>query len=150
MSDDLKQLAEALMDSALGAPGAPADPRPLYRPALRFLREREPSGFERAVGYFAETLLPAIADGADPVGAWLDYGRFLAGAMGVGRQLEVDETGRARPVDDVVAARGLLLFVPDSPEAPVLVLRQPNPGSPAQRATVELLVVGRVTASAYD
>lgn len=149
MTDDPKSRAEALLVSALDGPGAPADPRPLFRPVLRHLRERHPAAFARAIGHFEETLVPSVAGGADPLRAWLDYGLLLASAVGPGQMVEVDRSGRARPVEDVAAAQGLVLHIPEAEDAPVLVLRQPAVGSSAQVATVELLVAGRVTASAY-
>ncbi len=150
MSSDLKQRAEARLEAALAVPGAPADPRPLYRPALRHLRETDPTAFARAISFFEETLVPAVAAEADALGTWLEYGRLLVSALAPGRLLEVDGTGRAREVDDATGACGLVLFLPDSGAAPVLVLRQPSEASPAQAATIELLVAGRVTASGYD
>ncbi len=63
--------------------------------------------------------------------------------------MELDSTGRARPVGDISAARGLVLHIPDRPEAPVLVLRHPRELSAAQQAARELLVQGRQTASRY-
>jgi hypothetical protein len=149
MTDDLKSRADARLTAALSRAHAPADPRPLYRPVLRHLRERDRAAFDRVIAHFEETLVPAVAGDADPVGAWLDYGLLLADALGAGRTVEVDRTGRARPVDDATTAGELVLRIPDAEDAPVVVLRHPAAASPAQVATVELLVAGRVTASAY-
>jgi hypothetical protein len=148
MTDDLKSRADARLASALAAPGAPVDPRPLFRPVLRHLRERDPAAFDRALAHFEGTLVPAVAGGADPLRAWLNYGLLLASALGAGRTVEVDPTGRARSLEEGTGG-GLVLHVPEADDAPVLVLHQPTDASPAQVATVELLVVGRVTASAY-
>jgi hypothetical protein len=150
MPQDPKLAADAALEAALTAVGAPADPRALYRPVLRHLKGRAPAAFARALAHFEETLVPAIAAGEDPLEAWLRYGQLLAELLGAGRTVEVDETGRARPAGDPTAATGLVLRLPEADDAPVLVLRGPGRPSPAQVATVELLVAGRVTASAYE
>jgi hypothetical protein len=94
-------------------------------------------------------LIPAVVGGADPLGAWLEYGMLLAELLGPGRTVAVDATGRAEPTADVAAAEGLVLHLSDIDDRPALVLRCPASLSPAQNATIELLVAGRVTASAY-
>jgi hypothetical protein len=149
MSDELKSRADARLTAALDHEDAPADPRPLFRPVLRYLRERDPEAFARAIAHFEDVLVPAVAGEADALRAWVEYGLLLAEALGPGRTVEVDRTGRARPADDPMSSRDLLLHIPEAEAAPALVLRQPAAGSPAQVATLELLVEGRVTASAY-
>jgi hypothetical protein len=149
MADDLKSRADARLAAALAADAAPADPRPLFRPVLRHLREHDPAAFTRAIAHFEDVLVPAVAEGGDPLAAWMEYGLLLAAALGGGRMLEVDPTGFARPVPDPNSSGQLVLHVPDSETAPVLVLRHPASPSAAQVATVELLVDGRVSASAY-
>jgi hypothetical protein len=155
MADDAvareaRQRADMALEAALAAGAEIRDPRPYFRPVLKHLREADPQAFSRAIAHFENELVPSLAAGADAVRGWLDYGLLLATAVGPGRLMEVDATGRARPVDDALAARGLVLHIPDSEASPVLVLRHPSTGSPAQDATVELLAEGRVTASAYD
>lgn len=145
---DPKTRADARLDTALQDADR-ADPRPLYRPALRYLRDRKPEAFREALRYFEEDLIPAVAGEADPLAAWLDYGRRLTEALGEGRTVELDSTGRARPVAEPADARGLVLHVPDDTGAPVLALRHPRDPSKAQQAAFELLVEGRQTASAY-
>lgn len=144
---DLKTRADARLDAAL-QDADQQDPRPLYRPALKYLRAQKPDAFEDALRYFEEELTPAVAGEADPLETWLDYGRRLVRALGEGRLLELDSTGRARPVEDPAAARGLVLHVPDDAQAPALALRYPADPSRAQRAAFELLVEGRQAASA--
>lgn len=146
---DPKTRADARLETALQDADR-ADPRPLYRPALKHLRDRKPDAFQDALRYLEEELIPAVAGEADPLGAWLDYGRRLARALGEGRLVELDSTGRARPVSDPAEARGLVLHLPDDPGAPALALRHPRHPSTAQQAAFELLVEGRQTASAYD
>lgn len=145
---DPRTRAEARLEAALQDADC-ADPRPLYRRALRYLRDRQPEAFQAALDYFEEELIPAVASEADPLAAWLDYGRRLARALGDGRLVEMDSTGRARPVTDPAEARGLVLHLPDDATAPALALRCPRDPSKAQQATFELLVDGRQTASEY-
>lgn len=145
---DPKNRADARLEAAL--PDADrADPRPLYRPALKYLRARKPDAFREALRYFEEELIPAVAGEADPLAAWLEYGRRLAVALGEGRLVELDSTGRARPCTDPAGARGLVLHLPDDADAPALALRHPGSPSRAQQAAFELLVGGRQVASAY-
>ena len=146
---DPKARADARLETALNDADR-RDPRPLYRPALKFLRDRRPDAFADALRYFEEELIPAVAGEADPLAEWLAYGRRLARALGDGRLLEIDSTGRARPVAGVEEARGLVLHVPDDDAAPALALHYPAEPSKAQQATFELLVEGRQTASTYD
>lgn len=147
MSDDLRARAGDRLDAAL-ADADRRDPRPFYKPVLRHLRERSPDAFQSALAWFDDALVPGCLDG-DPLAAWLDYGLRLAEALGTGRILDIDGTGRARVAGDPAAATGLLLFIPDTTSAPVVVLRYPVDATPAQRATYELLVEGRAVASAY-
>ncbi len=149
MSDDQRRRADERLESTLHASGL-RDPRPFYRPVLRYLREHHPAAFARALEHYESVLVPGLADGGDALGAWLEYGLVLAAEVGPGRTLEVDETGRANACDDPGGGDGLVLHIPDDAGAPVLLLRYPAASSPAQDATVELLVAGRVTASAYD
>lgn len=145
---DTKTRADARLEAAL-ADADQADPRPLFRPALKYLRAHRPDAFQAALRHFEDELLPAAAGEADPLAAWLEYGRHLARALGDGRLVELDSTGRARPVTDPAVARGLVLHVPDDAGAPALTLRYPSEPSKAQRAAFELLVEGRQTASEY-
>ncbi|MFW6206564.1 MAG: hypothetical protein ACOC5J_01370 [Gemmatimonadota bacterium] len=145
---DPRTRADARLEAALQDADL-ADPRPRYREALRHLRDRDPDTFDEAIRYFENELIPAVAGEADPLAAWLEYGRRLARALGDGRLMELDATGRARPVTDPAEARGLVLHLPDDTGTPALALRHPKELSKAQQAAVELLVEGRQTASAY-
>ena len=147
MDEETKARADARLEAAL-ADGDRRDPRPFYRHALRYLRKENPAAFQRALDYFENELIPAsLAE--DPLQAWLEYGQLLAGELGAGRVLDLDDTGRAHTVENAALARGLLLFLPDDPRTPVLVLRYPADATPSQQAAHELLVEGRQIASAY-
>jgi hypothetical protein len=150
MHADLKSRADARLEEALERAPSLRDPRPFYRPVLKYLRERAPDSFAAALGHYDEVLVPAVAGGADPLACWLEYGRLLGRAMGPGQLVAVDGTGRAREVEDVAATEGLVLYLPDAGDAPALVMRCPRSGTPHQEAAFELLAEGRVIASAYE
>lgn len=146
---DPKDRADARLDAAL-QDADQQDPREHFRNALRVLKASDRDGFHEALRYFEEELIPAVAGEADPLDAWAEYGEMLARTLGPGRTVELDSTGRARSVGDLKAARGLVLHIPDEAATPAIVLRYPRDPSPAQRASHELLVQGRQTASAYS
>lgn len=148
MTDDPKARADARLEAALDG-ATQRDPRPYYRHVLRYLKERDPEAFQRSYRYFESELVPRVAGEADPLDAWLEYGRTLARELGEGRTVELDSSGRARTVHDLGKAQGLVLHIPDAPDAPVLVIRCPGDPSAAQTAAHELLVEGRQAASAY-
>lgn len=148
-TDAYRAQADARLETALAAADY-RDPRPFYRSALKYLREHDEEGFRRALGYFDEELVPAVAEDADPLMAWAEYGTLLGRTLGAGRIMELDSTGQASPLESVKGARGLVLYIPDDPAPPVLVLRYPTNASAAQHAACELLVTGRQTASAYE
>ena len=146
---DARTRADARLEAAL-QDADQKDPRPYYRHALRALKQRDAGAFDDALRYFEEELTPAVAGEADPLDAWAEYGRHLAEALGPGRTLELDSTGRGRPVRDLASARGLVVHLPDDAGTPAIVLRFPRQPSAPQRAAFELLVEGRQTASAYE
>ncbi len=148
MTDEMKARADVMLDAAIEEAGQ-RDPRPFYRIVLRHLRENDEPGFQRALRYFEEELVPAVAGGAAALPAWAEYGLMIGRTLGSGTTVELDPTGRALPVERVVGAVGLVLYIPDAVAAPVLVLRYPQHPSAAQHAAYELLVEGRHTASAY-
>lgn len=148
MDDELKTRADRRLDAALAGADR-RDPRPFYRRALRHLRERDPDAFQHALEHFETELLPAVAGDADPLAAWLEYGLRIGRALGEGRVMELDGSGRAAAVDDPATAGGLVLHIPDDAGTPVVVLRYPTDATAAQHAAYELLVEGRQSASAY-
>lgn len=141
MSDsELSVRASRLTEEALTSAGM-ADPRPLYRALLRALKTTDSEGFTEASERFQSAVLPAIAgDGADPVSEWLAYGRWLAARSRGGRFVSVDGTGRAADSPDTHAPADVLLHIPDQAKQPVYLLASPSRPSPAQQATLELLV----------
>ncbi len=139
--DDPRTLAEHRLADALAA-SAMADPRALYRDRLRQLRATDPAAFARALDYFENTLVPAVASDGEPLTAWLAYGTFLAELPGRGRTMAVSQDGRARPYQPPPAG-SLILFLPDDGRRRPEVLLSPAAPSAAQQATVDLLVHGR-------
>ena len=149
MGDDTKARADAALERAVKE-GLLQDPRPFLRPVLRYLRERSPERFQAAFRHFDEVLVPAVASGEDPVRHWADYGRLLAAGLGPGRATRIDAAGRATPADAAaIDDDALHLYLPDSADTPALVIHSPGNPSAAQEAAVELLILGRTTASRY-
>jgi len=143
MDTALRTRAEARLTEAARAKGI-ADPRAPYRERLRVLRQTEPDAFERAIEHYEQHVLPSLAD-AEPLPVWIEYGRFLATLTGAGKVTRIDESGRATPWSpDSPAA--LVLYIPDETASNVLVLCQPETPTPAQHATLALLVERRLAA----
>lgn len=141
-AQDLRERADRRFEETLAASGA-RDPRDFYRRRLKELREQSPDAFRRALSYFEERLIPAVAaEGSDPLGEWLEYGRYLAGLAAPGRTLQIDPLGRAAPYAPPVPTDHLVLHLPDAASGRALVVGIPADLSPAQRATYDLLVSG--------
>lgn len=142
MSDsEQKHRAEVRLEACLEG-AAVADPRDLYRARLRQLRSRDAAAFDRALAYYEDELVPRVAEGDDPLTEWLAYGKMLAEMNGPGRVVVVDDTGRSRPAHDD-SPDGLLLFLPENTSNPAMVLQSPAHPTPAQSATIQLLVEHR-------
>lgn len=140
--DEARVVADARLDEALRRLGY-ADPRRAYRERLRELKAANPALFDEATRRYEESIVRAIGGGADALEAWIDYGRFLGELSGVGRVVAVDASGLASARAAAAETRDLILFVPDDTRANVLPLACPVAPSPAQRATYDLLVLGR-------
>lgn len=138
MDAQLRTTAEQRLTDAAAAAGL-QDPRPAYRERLRQLRENDTAAFERAIAHYERNVLPALAAG-EPLAAWAEYGAFLGGLTAAGRLVRVDASGRAEPWQAVPRQLDLVLFLPDDTAGAVLVIAEPLEPSPAQRATIELLV----------
>jgi len=120
-----------------------ADFRPLYRKLLVRLKSSDPEAFREATRRYQEDLEPSIADGtADPLAAWLGYGRWLAGRFADGHAVTIDRSGRARPLDEAVQPDdgSLVIHLPADARAAALLLAEPRKPSEPQRMTIELLV----------
>jgi hypothetical protein len=144
MADELRGTADERLSEALAAGGL-ADTRPVYRQVLRQLRETHPTAFEKALRHYDEVVLPELGGGADPVDAWIAYGAWLAGLTAAGRVVSVRTDGRAGEYRPPYGAGDLVLHIPESAADPVLLLMRSAAPSPAQQATYDLLVAGRVS-----
>jgi len=143
MTTDLQQKADARFAAALAASGA-RDPREYYRTQLRELKRSNPEGYDQAVGYYQDELVPSIAErDADPVEAWLAYGLLIARLAAPGRAVAIDPTGRSRPLESSGPVDDMILHVPDARHAPALLVGLPPKPSSAQMATHRWLVAGR-------
>jgi hypothetical protein len=142
MTDDVTRDADRKLEEALEASGA-RDPREFYRERLRELKRGDAQGYEEAVAYYRETLLPSIARGtAEPLTAWTEYGRILAQAVAAGRTVSIDSGGKAHPFEARVEGH-LVLHLPDDQGVRALLVGLPPELSDAQRATYDVLVSGK-------
>lgn len=141
-TDEQSARADANLETALAARGL-ADPRPWLRDRLRRLRERNPEAFEEALAHYRGELLPTVAEGGDPVDAWVTYGHALGEWTGPGRTVAIDPTGRAAAWSPPHGDHLLVLHLPEADDAPALTIMAPAHPTPAQRAALELLVLGR-------
>jgi hypothetical protein len=138
---DLRARADERFARALQDVGA-RDPRDFYRKQLVALKAQDREAYQRALRYFEERLIPAVAaDGGDPLAEWLEYGRVLATLSSPrGRTVQVDAEGRASDYARPVPPGALVLHLPDRTNEPAVVVGIPSALSPAQRATYDLLV----------
>lgn len=148
MSDDLTALADQRLQEALASSGA-RDPRTFYRERLRELKAANPSGYDQAVAYYQNELIPAVANGPlDPLVAWMEYGRELAESLAPGRTVSIDATGIAAPYVCPAPPEHLVLHLPDDNGVRALLVGLPAALTPAQRATYDVLVAGKHKAAA--
>ncbi|MDE3002301.1 MAG: hypothetical protein OXU33_04370 [Gemmatimonadota bacterium] len=142
MTVDVNEQADRLLAEALEESGA-RDPRDFYREQLRELREVNSTGYEAAITYYHETLIPTVAAGdVNPLHAWTEYGRRLAVALAPGETVRIDESGRSHPYESPEEG-GLLLHMPSDSGTKALVVGLPPKLSSAQRATYDVLVAGK-------
>lgn len=143
MSADPTAEADRRLEAALETAGA-RDPREFYRERMRELREANPAGYEEAVSYYRDRLIPRVAEeDSDPLAEWTEYGRLLAHLSGPGRTVAVDVTGRALPYEVPAARDHLVLHLPDEKGSRAILVGLPAVLSPAQRATFDVLVQGK-------
>ena len=142
MSDESKDAVERRTEQAFERTGW-QDPRAHYRALLRRLKQSETTRYDAAVQAYRSSVEARLQDvNADPVAAWLEYGRRLAELMAGGRAVRIDRDGVAA-ADEPGTEPTLLLQLPADESAPAIVIALPREPSPAQRATVVLLVDGR-------
>lgn len=141
MDPDLRARAERRLQEAAAELGL-ADPRPPLRQQLRRLREVRAEAFAGAVRHYEAEVLPALEE--DPVGTWLEYARYLGRLTADGNLVSVDGGGRAATYRPPLPPGVLVLFVPDDPAAAVVPAAAPVACTPAQQATLDLLVAGRL------
>lgn len=138
--DDLRARADERFARALEAAGA-RDPRDFYRRQLVELKANDAGAYRRALAYYEQELIPAVArDDSDAMAEWLEYGRLLATLATPGRTVQVDPGGRATDYARPVPADALVLHLPERTTAKAIVVGIPTTLSPAQRATFDLLV----------
>jgi hypothetical protein len=140
MTDTAKRRSDERTEMAISTAGW-VDFREAYRDRLRWLKDTQPEAFAKALAHYNDILVPNIAEGMDPIAEWIEYGKVLGNLSGAGKVVRIDETGRARDLDDSVA--GLILHLPDDTGVPALALAIPAELSDAQRATLNLLVKQR-------
>jgi hypothetical protein len=143
MTEDLTAQADEKLEEALSREGA-RDPREFYRDRLRELKQANPDGYAKAVAYYRDTLIPGVASGEPPLEAWTEYGRRLAESLAPGRTVAVDVTGRAHPYEAPAPRDRLILHLPDAKGGRALLVGLPAELSPAQRATYDALVNGKL------
>lgn len=140
MAEDLRSRADLRFEHALERTGA-RDPRDHLRGMLRALKDADPDGYQRALAYFSDTLVPTVAaDDSDPLAEWLEFGRVLGELTEPGRTVQIDPGGRARPYARPVPPDALVLHLPERAGRAALLLGLPPELSPHQRASYDLLV----------
>ncbi|HEX6587680.1 MAG TPA: hypothetical protein VF039_01555 [Longimicrobiales bacterium] len=140
---ETKEAIERRTDAAFAA-SVWQDPRAEYRALLKRLREHDSALFEEAVRAYESTVAGRLAEDerADPVGAWIEYGRSLAQLAGGGRIVAIDSDGRATEAPTGSLSATLLLQLPTDESVPAFVVAAPRETSAAQRATAALLAAG--------
>lgn len=143
MAPENRNAADARLDQAARERGY-ADPRPDLRERLRHLKESSPAAYRQAHTHFQQVVLPALSAAEDPLAAWVDYARFVGSLSAPGRLLAIEPDGQAH--ENASPAAGLLLlYVPEDTATAVLIAAAPAAPTPAQQATLDLLVHRRLS-----
>lgn len=145
MSNDLNARADQRLETALAETGA-RDPRQAYRTLLRKLKQRDEAAYARAVTRWRTAVIEPLGRGeGEPLSLWLSFGVELVEALHPGRAVRIDGGGIAHTLDGPPGWDALVLHLPEDPrERAVPVVLPPAP-SPAQTATLDLLVEGRLS-----
>ncbi len=144
MDEALQSRADDLFEEALARTNA-KDPREFYRERLREMKGSDPDAYRTAVEYYQEELIPSIAEkGVDPLTSWQAYGCRLAELSVPGKPVEVDVTGKTHQYQPPTPEDRMILHIPQGTKGRALVVGLPKELSPAQRATYDLLVAGRL------
>jgi hypothetical protein len=117
-----------------------ADVRELYRDRLRALRATDEDAFRKATEHYEKEVVPRILTGEGAIDGWIAYGARICELTGSGRLMSIDESGRSRPYEPPYRPGTLVLFVPAGKGSDVLAAAVPSAMTPAQEATVALLV----------
>jgi hypothetical protein len=141
---DQRIRADARLEAALTAREL-ADPRDGYRSRLRALREIDPDRFARALRHYEEVVLPGLAGEGDAVEVWIEYGQFLADMLAPGRTVMVNGAGRAEIYAVPLPRESMVLHLPEDSAAAAIPLVTPRLPTPPQRATYDLLVLGKLS-----
>ena len=143
MDESQNARAEERFEEALSKTGA-RDPRAYYRERLKELKTANPDAYRSAIQYYADTLMPSIAEGdADPLEAWWEYGRRIAELSVNGRTVEIDPSGRSHSYSRPTPRDRMVLHLPDGAKGLALVVGLPTDLSEAQMASYDLLVAGK-------
>jgi len=140
----MKKRADGLLEAGLAERGL-SDARSAFRVLLRDLKARDTALFDRAASYYSETVVPRVAGGADAVETWIDYGGFIGSLGETGELMSIDRTGRAGRYAAPLRTGDLVLFVPDGGRNGAFAVVSPIEPSPAQAATLDLLVEGKLS-----
>lgn len=144
MGQDPQSEADRRFEEALASSGA-RDPRDHYRGLLRQLKEHDADAYAEAVRQWKESVIQPLSQGdQDPLATWHQFGLELARALHPGRTVIVDATGRSIPLEGTPDWKQLVLHLPREPRARAIPITIPPEPSPAQQATLDLLVQGKL------
>jgi hypothetical protein len=145
MESDLHVRADQALRTALERTGA-RDPREFYRELLRELKRKDEDAYRGAVDRWRQEVIEPLARGdGDPLERWLRYGLELARAVEPGRTVIVNDTGRAEPLSSAPSWTDLVLQLPERRKVRAIPVSIPPSPTGPQRATLDLLVQGRVS-----
>lgn len=143
MTQSEQSAADAHFARQLGETGS-RDPREFYRQLLRELKDADAEAYEEMVNRYRSGVAEPIEKGADnPLALWLSFGIEVANRLHPGRTMVIGEDGRGRSFEPPPDHRQLLLHLPDDARTRAIPVGIPPEPTPAQSATLDLLVQGR-------